>query len=105
MVFPRLRIAVFVDGCFWHSCPEHVPEPRRNVEYWVAKLAANQVRDAETTNSLTAAGWFVLRFWEHEEAASVADQISTIVRDRREKQQHARSHARRRADTNSPNDA
>jgi DNA mismatch endonuclease (patch repair protein) len=83
LVFPRLRIAVFVDGCFWHSCPVHVPSPRRNVEYWEAKLAANQARDAETTSSLTTAGWVVLRFWEHEEPTYVANKILAIVTGRR----------------------
>jgi DNA mismatch endonuclease (patch repair protein) len=83
LVFPRLRIAVFVDGCFWHSCPIHTPAPTKNIEYWTAKLAANRRRDRETSEILTNAGWLVVRFWEHEDPDRVARTIETAVGERR----------------------
>ena len=76
IVFTRLRIAVFVDGCFWHSCPIHGTEPKTNTEYWIPKLARNRLRDAETTRALEANGWTVVRVWEHE---SVADPFARII--------------------------
>lgn len=75
IVFTRARIAVFIDGCFWHGCPEHATSPKRNVEYWGPKLAANRARDLDTNTRLEAAGWTVLRFWEHEDSRAVADLI------------------------------
>jgi DNA mismatch endonuclease (patch repair protein) len=65
-VFPKLRLAVFVDGCFWHACPLHVRRPRNNTAYWRKKLAANKARARKVTRTLRAAGWRVLRIWEHE---------------------------------------
>lgn len=65
-VFPRLRLAVFVDGCFWHACPIHATRPRNNAAFWRRKLAANQARDRKVNRTLRAAGWRVLRIWEHE---------------------------------------
>lgn len=72
IVFTRARIAVFIDGCFWHGCPEHFVPPKTNSGYWGPKISANRDRDASTTESLTAHGWLVLRFWEHEDPARVA---------------------------------
>ena len=66
IVFPRRRLVVFVDGCFWHGCPEHCRVPTRNRTYWQAKLERNMTRDARVGAALTAAGWRVLRVWEHE---------------------------------------
>lgn len=66
IAFTRARVAVFVDGCFWHGCPEHYTVPRRNALYWAEKVQRNQRRDRDTETTLTAAGWRVLRFWEHE---------------------------------------
>lgn len=83
IAFTRLKIAVFIDGCFWHSCPLHGTSPSRNSDYWLPKLSRNMARDAETTQMLTDAGWLVLRFWEHETSSSVADSIETIVRSSR----------------------
>jgi DNA mismatch endonuclease, patch repair protein len=80
LAFTRLKIAVFIDGCFWHSCPLHGTSPGRNSDYWLPKLSRNKARDAETTQMLTEAGWLVLRYWEHEPSSSVADSIETIVR-------------------------
>ncbi len=65
-VFPKLRIAVFVDGCFWHGCPIHATQPKQNAEFWSQKIAANQTRDRLVTRQLRARGWRVLRLWEHE---------------------------------------
>ena len=68
----RVRIAVFVDGCFWHSCPLHASRPATNREWWAAKLERNFARDRETDAHLRALGWLVLRFWEHEDMAEAA---------------------------------
>jgi DNA mismatch endonuclease (patch repair protein) len=66
---------VFVDGCFWHSCPEHATKPRTNREWWEAKLDSNVERDRRHTAELEEAGWTVLRFWEHEPASRAADAV------------------------------
>ena len=79
-VFPRLKLAVFVDGCFWHGCPEHATAPTRNSDYWGPKLARNKARDIETSQLLMDAGWVVLRFWEHEDPVAVTDVIEHSVR-------------------------
>lgn len=65
-VFPKLRLAVFVDGCFWHACPQHATKPKSNAAFWRKKLAANQARDRLVTRTLRRTGWRVLRIWEHE---------------------------------------
>lgn len=75
IAFPSRRIAVFLDGCFWHGCPEHATHPRANAEWWRAKLERNIARDAETNTSLESAGWTVLHFWEHEAPQKVAEQV------------------------------
>lgn len=75
IVFTRRRIAVFIDGCFWHRCPIHGTAPKANAAYWRPKLDRNVERDSEVTAALTAAGWTVLRFWEHEDPAEVARSI------------------------------
>lgn len=77
LLFSRRRIAVFIDGCFWHSCPLHATLPERNREYWSAKLARNRRRDTETTLILVKAGWTVVRGWEHEDPEAVADRIES----------------------------
>jgi DNA mismatch endonuclease (patch repair protein) len=66
IAFTRQRVAVFVDGCFWHCCPEHGTRPKRNADWWSAKLDANVERDRRNTDRLTAAGWSVVRIWEHQ---------------------------------------
>lgn len=66
IVFTRQRVAIFVDGCFWHGCPEHGRRPRTNATYWDAKVAVNQARDREQSDALRRAGWTVIRVWEHE---------------------------------------
>lgn len=80
LTFSRARVMVFIDGCFWHGCPEHFVAPKSHPEYWEPKIAANRARDAETTQRLSDDGWTVLRFWEHEDPAAVADAIAAHVR-------------------------
>lgn len=79
IVFPRAKVAVFVDGCFWHSCPEHGTLPKSNRDWWSAKLLANFARDRETDSSLRAAGWTVIRCWEHDSPVQIADMIEEAV--------------------------
>lgn len=81
--FRKARVAVFVDGCFWHSCPVHATVPVRNREWWKEKLATNVARDRDTDSRLTAAGWMSIRVWEHEDMAAAAQRIAEAVRARR----------------------
>jgi DNA mismatch endonuclease (patch repair protein) len=83
IVFPSARVAVFVDGCFWHGCPDHKGMPARNAAWWAEKIARNRARDADTDRRLDAAGWVSVRVWEHEEPVIAAARINTLVRDRR----------------------
>lgn len=83
VVFTRARVAVYVDGCFWHGCPDHGTRPKQNAAWWHSKLEANQVRDSETNRELAEAGWLVLRFWEHEGADTAATQVREAVHARR----------------------
>jgi DNA mismatch endonuclease (patch repair protein) len=83
LVFPRARVAIYVDGCFWHSCPEHGTSPRNNGAWWVAKLDANRARDADTDRRLAEAGWAVLRVWEHEDPLVAARRVAKAVARRR----------------------
>lgn len=80
IVFTRQRIAIFIDGCFWHSCPVHGTKPRQNADYWNPKLRRNVERDRETDKLLRDAGWAVLRFWEHEPPELVAEAIIGTLR-------------------------
>jgi DNA mismatch endonuclease (patch repair protein) len=80
IVFTRRRVAVFVDGCFWHCCPEHGSKPSVNQSYWSPKLARNVERDARNTAWLTEAGWTVVRIWEHEDIASAMEQVTAALR-------------------------
>jgi DNA mismatch endonuclease (patch repair protein) len=80
IAFPRRLTAVFVDGCFWHGCPQHQRVPISNPEYWVPKLEANVERDERTNHLLNEAGWTVLRFWEHEDPEEAASNIERYVR-------------------------
>lgn len=83
IIFGPSRVAVFVDGCFWHGCSLHGNRPGNNAGWWDAKLTANTQRDHRTDGLLTAAGWAALRIWEHENPIEVADRIEPLVRDRR----------------------
>lgn len=80
VVFTKARVAVFIDGCFWHGCPVHGTTPKSNVDYWVPKLAANRARDAASTALLTGEGWTVMRFWEHEPTEEVGERVETAVK-------------------------
>lgn len=82
IVFPRLRVAVFVDGCFWHGCPEHHTAAVTNAAFWADKVAANRRRDRETDDLLRQAGWTVVRIWEHVATQDAADLIEQILLDR-----------------------
>lgn len=83
LVFPGPRVAVFLDGCFWHGCPEHHRLPTANSDYWSAKVTRNQARDAEVDALLAEAGWHVIRVWEHEDPQDAARRIAAVVRARR----------------------
>ena len=83
VAFTRYRVAVFVDGCFWHGCPAHGTRPAANAEWWRTKLAANRARDEDTTALLQHAGWTVLRFWEHEQPEHVAETVRETLTRRR----------------------
>ena len=80
LVFPRQRLCVFVDGCFWHGCPIHFGVPKTNTNWWAEKIQGNLSRDAAQTRSLQKAGWIVLRVWEHElqTERGVGKVVSTI---------------------------
>jgi DNA mismatch endonuclease, patch repair protein len=84
ILFRQAGVAVYVDGCFWHSCPEHGVMPRGNREWWREKLAATVRRDQRTEASLRELGWEVIRVWEHEDPVAAADRIEAAVRDRGE---------------------
>jgi len=76
IAFTRAKVAVFIDGCFWHGCPDHGTTPRTNSEFWSAKIARNRERDAETDLRLHQEGWLVLRFWEHD---AIGDRVGAVV--------------------------
>lgn len=76
VVWRGVRLIVFIDGCFWHGCPQHATRPRANADWWAQKLDNNVQRDRRNNANLVARGWTVLRFWEHEDPYDVADQIS-----------------------------
>jgi DNA mismatch endonuclease (patch repair protein) len=79
VIFSRARLAVFVDGCWWHGCPEHANTPRSNTAYWVPKLARNVVRDRRVDAALLSAGWAVVRIWEHENVSDAADRLQRLL--------------------------
>jgi DNA mismatch endonuclease, patch repair protein len=80
LLFKTARVAVFVDGCFWHGCPEHGTRPKSNAGWWADKLDRNIQRDRDTDQRLVADGWTVVRIWEHESPDSAAGEIAEIVR-------------------------
>jgi DNA mismatch endonuclease (patch repair protein) len=81
IVFTRARVAVFLDGCFWHGCPEHFRPAKQNALWWAEKIQRNRDRDAETTRVLRESGWMVLRFWGHEDPAMIADAVTGEVHE------------------------
>jgi DNA mismatch endonuclease (patch repair protein) len=82
IVFVGARVAVFVDGCFWHGCPDHCVRPKANAAWWREKIATNRRRDAETNAALSRLGWCVIRVWEHENPTAAAMYIRAVVLDR-----------------------
>ena len=80
VAFSGAKVAVFVDGCFWHGCPIHATWPKQNAEFWREKILGNQRRDRDTDARLRATGWDVVRVWAHESATEAAERIAAIVR-------------------------
>jgi len=83
IAFTGVKIAVMVDGCFWHGCPEHRTAPKNHSEYWEAKIQENSARDGSTNELLKAAGWQVIRLWEHETVARMASIVEAAVHNAR----------------------
>ena len=81
IVFTRAKLAVFVDGCFWHRCPEHGTVPKNNREWWLAKLDGNSARDRRKDVELAGMGWSVLHIWEHDQISAAADRVETVWRE------------------------
>jgi DNA mismatch endonuclease, patch repair protein len=79
VIFPRQKVVVLVDGCFWHACPIHATWPKANAEWWRNKIEENRRRDVATNEALNAAGWTVVRVWEHVDADVAADRVVEIV--------------------------
>jgi DNA mismatch endonuclease (patch repair protein) len=79
LVFAKRRVAVFVDGCFWHGCPEHGTKSRSNAAFWSQKISTNMARDADTNRRLAELGWTVVRIWAHEAPQTAADRIETLL--------------------------
>ena len=82
LVFRKTRVAVFVDGCYWHGCPEHFVAPKSNVDYWSTKIGRNVERDQDTNVRLEEAGWLAIRVWEHEPPKEAARRVERAVRQR-----------------------
>ena len=85
VVFPGRRVAVFVDGCFWHVCPEHSSWPKNNARWWREKLQENQRRDRDTDRKLQDAGWVTVRVWEHEDPVDAAERVIRVLSRRQPK--------------------
>jgi DNA mismatch endonuclease (patch repair protein) len=85
VVFTAARVAVYVDGCFWHMCPQHGTMPANNAEWWKAKLEGNRARDRRTDELLERHGWRVVRVWEHEPPEEAAERVATLVRSVRDR--------------------
>ena len=83
VVFGPAKVAVFVDGCFWHLCPQHATFPRANADWWRDKLEGNRERDRDTDRLLLEQGWLPVRVWEHEDMVEAAGRIAALVHDRR----------------------
>jgi DNA mismatch endonuclease (patch repair protein) len=101
MVFVSARVAVFIDGCFWHGCPIHGTWPKANARFWREKIRTNQARDAHTNLHLAESGWTVIRVWEHENAEHAAERIVEMVR-RAEKRLSGSRYLRSHSRTSSP---
>ncbi|MFE5709723.1 very short patch repair endonuclease [Streptomyces sp. NPDC056501] len=88
IVFGPTKVAVFVDGCYWHGCPEHATWPKRNAEFWREKIEKNRARDANTDARLKEAGWLSVRVWEHESPDAAAARVAAVVAERRAARGH-----------------
>lgn len=85
IAFPRARLAVYIDGCFWHGCPAHGTSPKANPTWWAAKIAANRARDVAATAQLEELGWTVARFWEHQPPEEVAVAVHVVLDARQDR--------------------
>lgn len=83
IVFTKVKVAVFVDGCFWHGCPQHATWPKSNAAFWRDKIMRNMTRDVETTTLLEAAGWTVVRIWSHVPASEASDIVFRVIEERK----------------------
>ncbi|MEV4167472.1 very short patch repair endonuclease [Nonomuraea dietziae] len=90
LVFTRAKVAVFMDGCFWHGCPTHHTVATTNAGFWAEKVRRTRERDEETDRLLSGAGWLALRVWEHEDPADAALRVAELVRQRRAAAAHSR---------------
>lgn len=79
LLFTRAKVAVFVDGCFWHACPQHATQPANNAGWWAEKLRKNVARDQETDVTLQANGWTVVRIWEHESTDTAVHLVEAVL--------------------------
>ena len=82
-MFAQAKVVVFVDGCFWHGCPDHGTWPAANAEFWREKIETNRLRDRDTDARMAEVGWTVVRVWEHEDPVAAADRVERLVRQRR----------------------
>lgn len=82
IAFPGRRIAIFIDGCFWHGCSEHRSIPKNNYEWWKAKIDQNRKRDRDTDERLVSAGWSVLRYWEHDPVEKIVQELQDLIKSR-----------------------
>ncbi|KOV94415.1 DNA mismatch repair protein Vsr [Streptomyces sp. NRRL B-3648] len=83
VLFGPAKVAVFVDGCFWHGCPQHATWPKANADFWRTKIEGNRRRDMDTDERLASAGWLAVRVWEHEDPVEAAARVVAFVRARR----------------------
>ncbi|MFG2314044.1 very short patch repair endonuclease [Streptomyces tendae] len=86
VLFGPAKVALFVDGCFWHGCPTHATWPKNNAEFWQAKIEGNRLRDRDTDERLASAGWLAVRVWEHEDPLEAAERVRVIVLSRRQRE-------------------
>lgn len=82
ILFPRQRVAVFVDGCFWHGCPQHGTWPKANAAWWKKKIETNIARDRDTDQLLATKGWIAVRIWEHDDIRESAERIISVLENR-----------------------
>jgi DNA mismatch endonuclease (patch repair protein) len=92
LVFTKARVAVFLDGCFWHGCPQHHTVAKTNATFWAEKVRRNRERDAETDRVLTGQGWVVIRVWEHDDPEPAAERIDALLGHRADRQGHGDDH-------------